>query len=75
MVDIIRLHGDPHKQTQTLLPWYANGTLDADEVAVVEAHLSECAECRDELKSEQALGQTEPLASRFYGFWYRRSSF
>lgn len=55
MVDIIRLHGDPHQQTQTLLCWYANGTLEADEVAYVEAHLSECPACRAELESERAL--------------------
>jgi hypothetical protein len=57
MVDIIRLHGDPHRQTQTLLPWYVNSRLDAEEVTTVEAHLSECAECRAELKLEQALGR------------------
>jgi len=57
MVDIIRLHGDPHEQTQRLLPWYANGTLEGDEAAVVEAHLPECAECRTDLRLERALGR------------------
>ena len=57
MVDIIRLHGDPHKQTQTLLPWYVNGTLDEGETATVEAHLAQCEECRAELESERALGR------------------
>lgn len=56
MADVIRLHGDPHKLTQTLLPWYANGTLDSEETAAVEAHLDGCAECRAELESERALG-------------------
>ena len=57
MADIIRLRGDSHKQVQGVLPWYVNGTLDAEEVAAVEAHLSDCAECRAELESERALGQ------------------
>ncbi len=56
MADVIRLHGDPHKLTQQLLPWYANGTLDAEEMVAVEAHLEGCAECRAELESERALG-------------------
>ena len=56
MADVIRFQGDPHKLTQKLLPWYANGTLDADETAAVEAHLEGCDECRAELESERALG-------------------
>jgi anti-sigma factor RsiW len=55
MAKIIRLHGDPHKLTQTLLPWYANGSLDPDETTEVEAHLVECADCRADLRLEQAL--------------------
>lgn len=55
MADIIPLHGDPHEQTQTLLPWYANGNLDPTESAIVDAHLASCAECRAELKTERAL--------------------
>lgn len=57
MADIIRLRGDLHRQTQGLLPWYANGTLDADEAAAVAAHLADCAECRAELEAERALGE------------------
>lgn len=30
-----------------LLPWYVNGTLDAEERAVVVQHLDDCSECRD----------------------------
>jgi anti-sigma factor RsiW len=55
MVQIIHLHGDPHKETQTLLPWYANGSLEPAEAAAVEAHLAECAECRADLKLEHVL--------------------
>ena len=55
MVDIIRLNGDPHAQAQRLLPWYVNGALDGEELAQVEAHLTDCAECREDLKTEQSL--------------------
>jgi predicted anti-sigma-YlaC factor YlaD len=57
MADIIRLRGSPHEQTQELLPWYVNGTLEADEVALVDSHLAECGECRTDLELERALGQ------------------
>lgn len=57
MADIIRFNGDQHKQTQSLLPWYANGTLDPEEVAAVEAHLADCAECSAELETERMLAR------------------
>ena len=57
MVDIIRLNDDPHRQTQQLLPWYVTGTLDRDETALVAQHLSECAECREDLEAEAALAR------------------
>jgi len=56
MVEIIRLHGDPHKQAQTLLPWYVNGSLDPAEHAEVDAHVRDCPECQADLKLERALG-------------------
>jgi anti-sigma factor RsiW len=52
---IIRLHGDPHRDVQSLLPWYVTGRLDAAEQAEVEAHLSACPECQAELKFERRL--------------------
>jgi len=55
MVNIIRLHGDPHAQTQQLLPWYVNGALKGKELAEVEAHLAECAECCEDVEVEAAL--------------------
>jgi anti-sigma factor RsiW len=57
MAEIIRLRGSPHDQVQQLLPWYVNGTLEAGEIATVEAHLAECAECRADLAAEQVLAR------------------
>lgn len=54
MGHIIHLNGDPHEQTQRLLPWYANGTLDPEERAAVDAHLAECAACREEAAVDRA---------------------
>jgi len=57
MADIIQLRGSPHEQTQALLPWYVNETLEAEERALVDEHLAECAECRSDLDGEQALAR------------------
>ena len=57
MVDVIRLHGDPHAQVQRLLPWYVNGSLEGDELAQVETHLAGCPECREDLEAEQAMAR------------------
>src|SRR5665213_791995 len=55
MVDIIHLNDDPHAQTQLLLPWYVNGTLKDEDAAQVRKHVSQCAECRQDLEMETAL--------------------
>jgi len=39
-----------HQSAQELLPWFLNGTLDADESGQVEQHLHTCAACRSELQ-------------------------
>jgi anti-sigma factor RsiW len=52
---IIRLHGDPHEQAETLLPWYAVGGLDPVDRAKLEAHLADCAGCRAELERDHRL--------------------
>ncbi len=57
MAEIIRLRGSSHEQVQQLLPWYVNGTLDAGETAMVDAHLAECAECRADLAAERVLAR------------------
>ena len=55
MADIIRLNDDPHAQTQHLLPWYVTGALEGKELAQVEQHLTDCAECREDAEIEKAL--------------------
>ncbi len=45
---VVRLDPATHKVVDTLLPWFVNGTLDADERTLVERHLAECARCRQE---------------------------
>lgn len=37
------------RETNELLPWYINRTLDEDEEARVRAHLEICSSCRGEL--------------------------
>lgn len=37
-----------HAQAAALLPWYVNGSLAADEYALVRVHLGECLVCRRE---------------------------
>jgi len=44
-----------HDQAEALLPWYANGTLDGPDQALVERHLTSCARCQRQLGLERVL--------------------
>lgn len=44
---------NPHRETWDLIPWIVNGTATAAQRDGVEQHLSECADCRDELALQQ----------------------
>lgn len=46
---------DSHREAEELLPWYATGQLDADDRALVEAHLSSCAHCQRQLQAERRM--------------------
>lgn len=46
---VIKFEGSTHTEADRLLPWYANGTLQAEERLQVERHLVECAHCQQEL--------------------------
>jgi anti-sigma factor RsiW len=55
---VLHLDSDEHGAVQAVLPWYANGTLDAAERAEVEAHLGDCARCRADLEFQRHLRAT-----------------
>jgi len=43
-----RVSSFEHHRAHALLPWWVNGTLDADDHRVVERHLAECTACQQE---------------------------
>jgi hypothetical protein len=49
-----------HGAVQALLPWFANETLPADEMALVRGHLRECPQCREDAAWQQRLRAAEP---------------
>lgn len=53
MDNSLRSDDRPHDEAEALLPWYATGQLDADDRAVVEAHLAACSGCRQQLTLER----------------------
>ena len=56
-----------HEQAVELLPWLANGTLNADEEDAVTRHASNCVVCRHELTQLQALARTIESTSESLG--------
>ncbi len=44
-----------HARCWNSLPWLVNGTLPVDEIARVELHVAECAECAAELRAQSNL--------------------
>jgi hypothetical protein len=49
-----------HGAVQALLPWFANDTLAADEMALVRDHLAGCPQCCDDAAWQQRLRAAEP---------------
>jgi len=45
---VLRFEGSAHAEAQRLLPWFVNATLKDEELARIELHLRECADCRRE---------------------------
>jgi len=60
MARVIHLETDEHQAVQSLLPWYVNGTLDAEEAARVDGHLAQCARCQADLAWQQELRAAAP---------------
>ena len=46
---------EPHHDAEQLLPWFATGQLEGEDVALVEQHLSSCAHCRRQLAFERRM--------------------
>jgi hypothetical protein len=44
---------DTHAEAWALLPWLANGRIEADDREWVEAHVQGCADCRAELAAQR----------------------
>lgn len=55
MPDPIHSEIAPHHDAEELLPWYATGRLEGDDLALVERHLSSCAHCRRQLAFERRM--------------------
>lgn len=55
MIDNGKTEPTSHGEAEELLPWYANGQLDEADRAIVDAHLSSCAYCRQQLAIEHRL--------------------
>jgi len=52
---VLRFEGSAHSETDRLLPWFVNDTLEHDERVLVEHHLAECAHCRGEVATLRQL--------------------
>ena len=52
---ILSFEGHAHRDVERLLPWYANATLDDEDIVLVEAHLEHCEPCRAELAAMRAV--------------------
>lgn len=52
---IIALDSDEHREVQALLPWLANRTLAADELARVREHVAHCERCRADASLQEAI--------------------
>jgi anti-sigma factor RsiW len=52
---VLQFTKSAHQRALEALPWFLTGTLDEDERSQVEQHLQDCAACRAELASQQAL--------------------
>lgn len=47
---VFRFAAAEHKVVDVLLPWFVNGTLEGEELELVQRHLAECPRCRHEVE-------------------------
>src|SRR5512138_1102008 len=52
------MHQDLHSLLRENIPAYALGTLDAEELAALEAHLQTCEACQAELAEYRAISES-----------------
>ena len=52
-----------HRHAWELIPWVVNGRASVEERAVVEQHLADCADCREELAVQTRLRQAMRAAA------------
>jgi anti-sigma factor RsiW len=70
---VIRFDAAAHKVADVLLPWFVNGSLKGDELALVRRHLDECPRCQQEvawlrdLHAACIAGEATPGASAAFG--------
>jgi anti-sigma factor RsiW len=62
MARVIPLDTDEHQAAQSLLPWYVNGTLGAEESERVRKHLAECPRCQADAQWQDRLRAAPPAA-------------
>jgi len=57
---VFRLQSDEHEAVQSVLPWYANGTLALSEAQRVRDHLAQCAGCRADAAWQERVRAAAP---------------
>jgi anti-sigma factor RsiW len=55
MSKVVPLQASIHYQTECLLPWLLNGTLEDELRELVQRHLAACARCREEARDQERL--------------------
>jgi hypothetical protein len=51
---------DKHESVQRLLPWMLSGTLDSDDLELIQPHLASCQECQAELDWQREIIAAAP---------------
>ncbi len=63
MARVFQLDTEEHQAVQALLPWYVNGTLRDEELALAQSHLAQCPRCQADAVWQDAL-RTAPPATQ-----------
>lgn len=63
MARVFHLDTDEHRTVQSLLPWFANGTLADDELALVRDHLAQCPRCQGDAAWQAEVRAAAPAAA------------